>query len=70
MTRRLRDQALVLEAIGEVRRELKPCMGTIEQAEVLTRLATLYSLLDVTRLKSLVENNNEREHDSPNKEAA
>lgn len=41
-----RNQVLILEAIGKVRRELKVDMCTIEMAEVMTRLTSLYSLLD------------------------
>lgn len=67
--KRLRDQVLILEAIGQVKRELedKKAESWIVTGEVMVRLATLYSLLDVTRLKAIVEtidkrteSNNER----------
>ena len=53
--KRLSDQVLILEAIGNVRRELKPQISGRERIDVMVRLATLYSLLDVSRLKRIVE---------------
>jgi len=67
--RRLTDQVLVLEAIGQVRSELKRDMSMFDKIDVMTRLATLYSLVDVTRLKSLVEKIDDRNWKT-NKEAA
>ena len=46
MRRRLSDQVLILEAISQVRTELREGMSSLESAEVLLRLSTLYSLLD------------------------
>lgn len=60
MNRRMSDQALILEAISDVRDELKSASSnadntSAEISEVLVRLANLYSLLDVKRIKVLVE---------------
>lgn len=52
------DQAIILTAISEVRKELKAAMlaqSRSEMQEILLRLARLYALLDVD---SLIESQN------------
>lgn len=65
MRRRLSDQALILEAIGNVRKEFRAKSergeSFIVTGEVMVRLGTLYSLLNVEQLKALVEKNDERD---------
>jgi len=48
--RRLRDQVEILNAISNVRKELRDDLSRIEMAEILTRLTTLYALLDADGL--------------------
>jgi len=55
MNRRLYDQVLVMNAIVIVKKQLEeqdPEMW-IEQGEILLRLVTLYSLLDIDRLAQI-----------------
>lgn len=63
--RRLEDQSLILRAISCVRKELiarvKRGHGDIHISKVLIRLSTLYSLLDVERLKDIVEEKDNRD---------
>ena len=70
MRRRIGDQAYILEAIGQVRLQLRPAMTIMEKMDVMTRLTTLYALLDVTRLKDMVEQIDTRAGDIILKEAA
>ena len=74
MRRRLGDMVLVLEAIGEVKRELRLANrrgeGNIVMSEIFTRLMTLYTLLDITRLKDVVKQIDSRQEKITNKEAA
>lgn len=59
MNRRLNDQVLILEAISNVRKELKARADRgeswIEIGKVMVRLTTLYSLLNVDQIKVAVE---------------
>lgn len=62
---RITDQVLILEAIADVRKELSEDMTNIEINDVMTRLTTLYSLLDVKMIVQTVGqtdtiNHNER----------
>jgi hypothetical protein len=68
--KRLADQVYVLEAISSVRAELKRAnkrgANNLEMSEIFTRLTSLYPLLNVDKLKDIVEqadvrgNKNER----------
>lgn len=71
MRRRLQDQVLILEAIGEVREELIRATG-YAQVMVAVRLSTLYALLDIDSLKTLVKQTDSRNGTRliPKKEAA
>jgi hypothetical protein len=57
--RRLEDQTLILEAISNVRKELRARIArgnnSIEINKVMLRLGTLYSLLDVERLAQITQ---------------
>lgn len=59
MRKRLSDQVLILQAVGQVRAELKQAYARGENfiviGEVMLRLATLYSLLNVEQLTQAVE---------------
>jgi hypothetical protein len=70
LMRRLEDQIMILNAIKLVKEELirewtDPDSNWIKQGEVLMRLTTLYSLLDVDRIMVLMiaadTRNSERE---------
>lgn len=51
--KRIADQVLILEAIGQVRTELREDMSFKDMMDVMTRLATLYSLLNVHQLRDI-----------------
>jgi|LakMenEpi03Aug12_release.lakeMendotaPanAssembly.Ray.scaffolds.fasta_scaffold2188661_2 hypothetical protein len=63
--RRLRDQALVLRAIGDVREELRVAEaqgGTNAQLfAILGRLVSLYAILNVEQLEQAVIDSDTRE---------
>ena len=65
MKRRLGDQALILEAVMSVRKELTDAAeakaGSINTGEILMRLATLYALLDAKGLLWVVAQADSRE---------
>ena len=60
--RRLNDQFLILDAISNVRRELRHDMPMKDAFEVMMRLTTLYSLLNVEQIKTVVEQVDDREN--------
>ena len=71
--RRIRDQVLILQAIGDVRQELKTAeaMGgqSAQLYAILGRLVSLYTLLNVEQLEQVAMNSDTRDnHD--NEEAA
>lgn len=55
----MKDQTIILVAIGEVRAEAKMAeqngATSIELADIMVRLSTLYALLDVSRLVALTD---------------
>lgn len=55
MNKRLGDQILILDAISNVRKELKRDMPQKDAFEVMMRLTTLYSILNVDQLKDVAE---------------
>jgi len=59
--RRLNDQVLILDAISNVRKELKQDMPQKDAFEVMMRLTTLYSILNVDQLKVVAEQADDRE---------
>lgn len=62
--RRLSDQVEILQAISNVRKELKARAARGETgyriSPVMTRLSTLYALLDVERLAQVVTETDKR----------
>jgi hypothetical protein len=52
---RLQDQVLILQAVKQVKAELERCDPNqwITQGEIMLRLVTLYSLLDIDRITLL-----------------
>lgn len=70
MVRRLNDQVIVLEAIAEVRKSLNKDMNWIEQGEVMVRLATLYSLLNVDKLRDAAVQADQREYHEDERKVA
>lgn len=60
MNKRLGDQILILDAISNVRKELKRDMPQKDAFEVMMRLTTLYSILNVDQLKVVVEQADDR----------
>ena len=60
MKRRISDQILDLTAIKEVRTELREGMSSRDALDVLMRLSTLYSLLNVDQVKQALEQLDER----------
>lgn len=62
MNRRIGDQVLVLDAIRSVRSELNRAKdeSSIVTGEILVRLVTLYSLLNVEQLKDIAEQADDR----------
>lgn len=64
MNRRLEDQAIILKAISDVRKEFRGRQAhgqtSIHLCPVLDRLFNLYCLLDVERLAKIVEENDQR----------
>jgi len=67
MNKRLGDQVLILEAVSKVRQEFKDAVGRGESfivtGEIMVRLCTLYSLLNVDQLKDvavMADDRNER----------
>lgn len=65
MYNRLQDQVLILQAIKVVKKQLEEQDPErwIEQGEILLRLVTLYSLLDIDRLSMLVLTADTRKED-------
>jgi hypothetical protein len=63
--RRLRDQALVLRAIGDVREELKVAEAqgdtNAQLYAILGRLVSLYAILNVEQLEQAVIDSDTRE---------
>jgi hypothetical protein len=52
---RLQDQVLIMGAIKVVKQELKTCNpdNFLESGEIVVRLMTLYSLLDIDKLMAI-----------------
>lgn len=65
MYNRLQDQVLILQAIKVVKVQLEEQDPErwIEQGEILLRLVTLYSLLDIDRLSRIVLTTDTRKED-------
>lgn len=58
MPKNIRDQVIIIEAINEVRKELRelgPDAPMIETLPVVTRLSTLYSVLDLQAITEAIE---------------
>lgn len=59
-TKRLSDQIMILRSISDVRKELHESLildnnVTIANSDILARLGTLYSLLDVDRIHAILK---------------
>lgn len=71
--RRIRDQVLILQAIGDVRQELRTAEAMGGQSSqlyaILGRLVSLYALLNVEQLEQVAMNSDTRD-DHDIKEAA
>lgn len=71
--RRIRDQVLILQAIGDVRQELKTAEAMGGQSSqlyaILGRLVSLYALLNVEQLEQVAMDSDTRD-DHDIKEAA